>query len=82
MLELINKSYSIALTTIIDLYNFIKNIRIMKKKQPKKLQFSKSLITKINSSVFLKIKGGTDTVSVPVPMTQDPDKNSICYAIE
>lgn len=54
----------------------------MKKKQLKKLQFSKSLITKINSSLFLKIKGGTDPISVPVPMTQAPDKNGICYAIE
>ncbi|MCH2194282.1 hypothetical protein [Kordia sp.] len=37
----------------------------MKKQQPKKLRFSKKLISKINTSLSTKLKGGTDTVSIP-----------------
>ena len=37
----------------------------MKKQQLKKLQFSKKTISRINISLSAKLKGGTDTVSIP-----------------
>ncbi|WP_298512967.1 hypothetical protein [uncultured Kordia sp.] len=35
----------------------------MKNRQPKRLQFSKKLISKINTQLSVKLKGGTDPIS-------------------
>lgn len=53
----------------------------MKKNQKSKLKISKVAISKITFLVLNKVKGGTIPID-PRPMTQNPDGQTVCYAIK
>ena len=52
----------------------------MKNRQTKRLSFSKVKIATISEILALKVKGGTDPVSAPAPMTQEPNRQGVCFA--
>jgi len=54
----------------------------MKKHILKNLHLRKKVIVAITQQQTSMIKGGTEPVSAPVPMSQAPDRNGICYAIK
>ncbi|MEM6684894.1 MAG: hypothetical protein AAF617_03775 [Bacteroidota bacterium] len=54
----------------------------MKTHKTRLLKFSKISIATIQALELKAIKGGTEPVSIGSPaMTQDPDDNTVCYAI-
>ena len=52
----------------------------MKKSRIKNLELSKKSIALITSIKTTEIKGGTEPVSPP--MSQQPDRHGVCYAIK
>ncbi|MFK7750771.1 MAG: hypothetical protein AB8B65_20430 [Kordia sp.] len=58
----------------------------MKKVTKQNLKLTKTSIAKIDRLTINALKGGTDTVSDDLPagyrMTDLPDHNGICYAIQ
>lgn len=56
----------------------------MKNRKKQTLKLSKIAIAKINESLIVAIKGGTLPTSAPdsCQMSDAPDKNGICYALD
>jgi hypothetical protein len=54
----------------------------MKKHKKRTLQLKKISVAIIHELELKAIKGGSEPVSIGIPMSQAPDEQTVCYALE